>query len=105
MTVHADFMAAVKSVREAMRKKARLAQAYQSVWDSPDGKLVFNDLFGKAGLLTTREAPSDADTRSYEAGQRSFGVHMIERLRWSEAQLLAMARRQTDDSIEAMDGD
>lgn len=103
MSAGGDLMAAIRNTRAAMRKKARLAGAYQRLWDDPDGKLVFNDLLGRAGLLTTHEAPCDPDTRSFEAGQRSMGVHIVQRLRWSEAELVAMARRQTEESIEMME--
>ena len=105
MSLHEDALSAIKNLRSSMRRSARLARAYQHVWSTPEGQIVFNDLFGISGLLLDRQAPCDPDTRSADAGARGVGIHILQRLRWSEGELVALARQHTADRLAEAETD
>lgn len=86
----------------AFRRRARRAQAYRAVYDSPEGKFVIDDLLRKAGIFET--APDPADSRFYE-GRRSVALDILAELRWSESEMVALAERTTTDTLSALGGD
>ena len=100
MTLNRDVLETVRRAGAVVRRRASRARAYTHIWDSPEGKIVFHDIFSKAGLLTDMGAPSSADDRSYAAGQRSIAIHILERLRWSEGELVRLSRQQTAQALD-----
>lgn len=75
----------------------KLLRAYDGVFrDHPAGRIVLADLLGAGGLLTVGHIAGDAQSAVYADGRRSLALHVLERLRWSEAELIQLAMRQGD---------
>lgn len=95
-------MAAITSrVSDALTRKRRLADAYQRVFGSDDGRMVLTDLLRHGGLLETSHEPGDPCTTAFNEGRRSMACEILAQLRWSEAdaQHIALeqeARRRAD---------
>lgn len=85
----------------AMAKaKLSLANAYQTVYESPDGRLVMLDIMREARILSVAHVDGDPGASSFNDGARSIGLYICERLRWSEGELIELARQQTSDQLE-----
>ena len=83
----------------ALRRRARLGRAYHAVFGSPEGKLVLADLLGAAGMLETSHMPGDSCGTAFQEGRRSLGLHVLDHLRWTETELLRLARERTSDRL------
>jgi hypothetical protein len=93
-----------KSARAAMLK-ARFAdaRAYEQVFASPDGKRVLYDILRAGGLLTISHVPGDPYSTEWNDGRRSLALHIVDQLRWNEAELVKLAQMQTDEDVGMMD--
>lgn len=80
----------------AFRRQAVLADAYHEVYASPAGQLVIHDILKDAGLLVVAADPTDS--RFYD-GKRAVALHVVNRLRWSEAMLVELAKRTTEETL------
>lgn len=80
-------------------KRKELAHAYATTFNSPGGKIVLQDLLRKAGLLEVAHEPGDAHTTAWRDGRRSMALEIIEALRWTEGELVALAQEQTAEQI------
>lgn len=96
-----DIARVIKTANSVLRRRARLAQSYMRLFEDPDGKVVLNDIFSTCGILKDITPPATDDERSYAAGQRSIAIHIIERMRWSEGELVRLAQQQAQDEYEA----
>jgi hypothetical protein len=83
-------------------KRARL---YGQVFSSPEGKLVLLELLRECGLLECALELGDPNTTAFNVGKQAIGQHLLQNLRYSEGELLALARAQTTTEIvEAREG-
>ncbi len=89
---------------EALRARRRLAHAYRDCFEAPAGRLVLADLLRQSGILEVSHAPGDAYETAYREGRRSMALELLNRLRWTEMELLALARERTSETLAAMEG-
>lgn len=88
-----------------MTTKARLkqrladARAYEQVFASPEGQRVLYDLLRAGGVLQTSLVPGDPQGTAFNDGRRSMALHIIDQLRWSEAELAKLAMMQNDEDM------
>lgn len=95
----------VDQIKRRMKFQAQLAHDYRDTFErNPSGAAVLRDILRACGVLTVIEPPADADERSFAAGKRAIGIGIINRLRWSEAELVRLAREQVDDRLAQGDG-
>lgn len=80
-------------------KRRALAEAYHDVFAGPGGDLVLNDLMRAGGVLETSFVPGEPDSTSYNEGRRSMVLHVLDILRWSEGQIIALAEARTTETI------
>jgi hypothetical protein len=85
--------------------KARLAdaRAYEQVFASPDGQRVLYDILRAGGILTISHVPGDPYSTEWNDGRRSLAMHIIDQLRWNEAELVKLAQMQNDEAVGMMD--
>lgn len=94
-------------LRNALARMGRAPRAYQDVFASPAGEIVLRDLARVTGVLEVGTVPGDAIMSAFNDGRRAVFLHVARQLRWTEAQVLAMARQAADgavaDAMEAED--
>lgn len=79
----------------AFRARTRRAQVYRTVYASPEGKIMIEDLLKKGGIL---EAAPAEDSRFYE-GRRSLALEILNELRWSESEMVHLAEETTTRTL------
>ncbi len=85
------------------RKQVAIGEAYARAFGAPEGRVVLTDILRECGLLEAGYAAGMSATDAVHAdGRRTIGLKIIERLRWSEAELLALAQERTAEEIEAV---
>jgi hypothetical protein len=97
-----DIETARKSIAQALqgfRRRAAVSQAYHAVYATEDGRRVLFDLMRRAGMLET--APDPSDSRFYE-GRRSLALEIVKELRWTEAEMMALAEASTREELERL---
>jgi hypothetical protein len=80
---------------DAELAKAQLALigAYRELFENhPAGRMVLTDLLREGGVLSISFQPGDPHATAFNDGKRAMALHVMERLRWSEGQLLQLAR-------------
>lgn len=91
--------AKARAVVAFAKARLKLASAYQSVYASPDGAAVINDILREAGILSVSHVEGDPGTSAFNDGKRALALYVVQRLRWSEGELVALARAQTTDDL------
>jgi hypothetical protein len=79
------------------KKRAMLLHAYaQTFVHSPAGEIVLLDLLREGGILSVSYQAEDPHQTSFNEGRRSMALTILERLRWTEGDLmqLALARNE-----------
>jgi hypothetical protein len=84
---------------KAFQSRAAISQAYHAVYDTPAGRTMIHDLMLKGGILETSIDASDS--RFYE-GRRSLALEICRELRWSESEMIALARETTKEDLERL---
>ncbi len=88
---------------EMFRRRVSLAHAYHEVFEgTPAGRMVLGDLLRAAGMLETSAVPGDSHMTHFREGRRSVGLHVLDRLRWREGELLKLAEEKTNDRLAAV---
>jgi hypothetical protein len=82
------------------RHKA-VRSAYQTVFATPEGKLVLTDLLQKAAMLETSMVAGDPHMTAFREGRRSLGNDIIHALRWTEGEMMQLALQRTSDQLQA----
>ena len=80
--------------------RTALARAYREVFAGSAGHLVLTDLLRSAGVLEVATVRGDPAMTHFNDGRRSLGLLLIERLRWSEGELLKLAEDRARASAE-----
>lgn len=80
----------------------RLAEAYRSVFTGPDGETVLHDLLREAGVLSDG-FDGDTGLMAYNEGRRSLALHILNKLRWTEPHMVALAARRADETVTNME--
>jgi hypothetical protein len=97
-----DLETARKSITNALqgfRRRAAISHAYHNVYATPEGQTVLHDLMRRGGILET--SPLSEDSRFYE-GRRSLALEIVKELRWTEAEMIALARETTKEDMERL---
>lgn len=82
---------------DALRQRAQITGAWRAIERTPEGKRVIADLMRATGVLAETHVPGDSHESAHRAGARSIGLHVIDRLRWTETDLLRLAQARADD--------
>ena len=87
------------------RRKRALRAAYHTVFGSPDGRLVLDDILQGAGVLQTSFVEGDAHSTSFNEGARRLALKILDRLSWSEGELRKLGERITANRLQTMSAD
>jgi hypothetical protein len=87
----------------AWRRRVRLNRAYRALFDSVDGALVLQDLLQRGGVLATSVTGAGADDVHFREGRRSLALDILSELRWSEMEVLQLAREKTGEQLSTFD--
>lgn len=82
-------------VRTRVKRRA-LHEHYRSVFDSPSGRIVLNDLVMKAGVMMTHEGWTP-DQLQYKTGDRDRVLYILGMLRIEPPALQQLAEREVFD--------
>lgn len=84
----------------------RMPRAYQRVFYTDDGAQVLRDLAREANALSTSMHAGDPQITAFQEGKRAMFLHIVDKLRWTERDLIKLAEaaardRQEDQTDEA----
>lgn len=77
-----------------LRPRLAVNAAYRAVFESPEGDKVLRDLMQRGGLLETSVVEGDAGLTHFKEGRRSLVLDIMSELRWTEADILKLARQR-----------
>lgn len=100
-----DLRAQFNSVKRMVQRRTAMARAYQDLLGSHEGEPVLFDILRECGLLVTSHVEGDVNTTAYNEGKRAIGLFILNRLRWSEMEMLALARAQTNEALNEAEGE
>jgi hypothetical protein len=85
---------------EKQRKyREALLRAYHQIFEEhPAGRMVLLDLLREGGVLAINFVAGDAHHTAWNDGRRSLALTVLERLRWSEGQMLQLAQMNQDEA-------
>lgn len=72
-----------------------VARAYRRLWETEDGKVVFNDLLkfsGFFGVTVPNQGRITSETVLYSEGQRATGARIVEFLRLSSQDMMELQK-------------
>ena len=81
------------------QRRLEMASAYQEVFAAPRGPVVLRDIIAAGGYLNEDVEPMSGEDALYRAGRRSIVAHILNRLRWSESELLQLGQKITYDEL------
>lgn len=73
--------------------------AYAAAFGTPEGRAVLADLMRASGVLAVSHTPGDSHETAYAEGRRSVGLHIINMMKWNEAELLHLARERRREML------
>jgi hypothetical protein len=82
------------------KRQLTVFQAYHRTLDNPDGQLVVTDILIAGGLLESSHTLGDAYDTAFREGRRSMALHVIDRLRWSNTEIVKLANEQTAQTLD-----
>lgn len=82
------------------QRQLELADAYQRVFQTPDGQKVLRDQIRRGGFLDVDSELSGEDAL-FRAGRRSMIAETLQILRWSASELAALGEELTYDELMA----
>lgn len=82
------------------RRARGIADAYRRLYRTPDGKAVIDDILRDAGIFDVSTVRGDPYMTHFNDGRRAVGLGVIEKMRWSEPELIALAEERTRQDIE-----
>ncbi len=97
-------MSPLDALGRALRRQ-RIGAAYRQVFGTPEGKVVLRDLLGTAGVLAVSHEPGDSHHTAFVDGRRSMGLEIMQRMRWTEGELNALAAERTAERLAIGAGD
>ena len=86
-----------------LHRRYALATAYSRAFGSPEGQLVLRDLLREGGMLSVSHVEGDAHSTAFNDGKRALALHIVQRLRWSEGELLQLGQELAADTLAGME--
>jgi hypothetical protein len=81
----------LRKVFDQWKRERATASAYKRVFESPEGEIVLRDLITEGGLLSVSHVSGDSHDTAFNDGKRALALHIFQRLRWSEPELVKIA--------------
>lgn len=92
------------SILDVFKRRVSLAHAYRETWESPVGRIVLLDLLREGGVLETSVVDDGSGfMTNFKEGRRSLATHIMDRLRWQEGELVALAAERTAERLAQSD--
>lgn len=82
----------------------RVPRAYQRLFETDNGATVLRDLAQEAGALQTSMHAGDPHLTSFNEGKRALFLHIVQKLRWNERDVLRLAESVAADRVEQEEG-
>jgi hypothetical protein len=99
-----SYYEAAKAVVMMARRRLAIASDYHTVYGTPEGERMIHDILREAGLLSVGHVAGDPGSSTFADGKRAVGLAVIQRLRWSEGELVKLARQQTAAELDDGEG-
>ena len=80
-----------------VKRSVAVGKVYQSLFGTPDGRLVLVDLMKEAGMLEVGSL--DPYEGPYQTGRRSMVLHIMAKLRMDYERLLELSQERPVDEI------
>jgi hypothetical protein len=84
-----------------LQRRLEMANAYQAVFDGPQGQRVLRDILHAGGVLNVAYTEGDSGGTHFNDGKRALALHILDRLRWSEGELLQLGQEVTFEELTA----
>lgn len=88
------------SIARMIDRIGRVPRAYRSVFETDAGAIVLRDLAKFAGALETSVEAGDPQMTAFQEGRRAVFLHIAEKLRWNERDLLKLAEASAAAAAE-----
>jgi hypothetical protein len=89
----------IRAISDHARAQGKICGAYNATYESPDGRAMILDMLREAGVLSVAQVAGDPGTSAFNEGKRALGLHILQRLRWSESEIVELARQQTTEML------
>lgn len=93
-----------KAVIKIAKQRMQTAGDYHTVYNMAEGERMILDMLRESGVLSVAHVSGDPGTSAFNDGKRAMGLYLIGKLRWSEGQLVKLARMQTADELNEGEG-
>ncbi len=80
-------------------KKFETVKAYKKVFESPEGKLILQDLVRECGLLNNSYR-GDTDDLLFNEGKRNVGLYILANINVDLVKLTELARQSQEKNDE-----
>lgn len=97
-----DLRSQAASLLRGLNRQRRIADDYRHVFTQPEGERVLLDLMRRSGVLSVAHVEADSHSTAFNDGKRALLLEILRLLRWSEAQLLELAKQQQDNDFREM---
>jgi hypothetical protein len=84
-------------VRDMVRNRAMIHQAYQSVFNTPDGQVVLKHILRIGKVTTPTFVAGDPHMTSFNEGQRRLALSILRFVRKNHDELLQEIERGIED--------
>ncbi len=86
-----------------LQREKVIAGAYQRLFETPEGQIVLRDLLRAGGILSVSHVAGAPDDSAFNDGRRSLALHVLDRLRWSEGEMVKLALERTAERLSQGD--
>lgn len=93
-----------KAIVNMAKRRLAVTGAYHTVYSTPEGAMMIHDLLREAGVLSVGHVAGDPASSQFNEGKRALGLHILQRLRFSEGALVKLAQLQGNQEIEEGEG-
>ena len=81
------------------RKQLKRLEAYHSVFTSPNGKIVLNDMMKAHFVLQTTHVPMDAVATAHNEGERNAVIRILSILKVTPQKMQRMMEEASEENI------
>lgn len=92
------------AIARAYDRMARVPLAYQRAFRTDDGARVLRDLAKEAGILAVVTVAGDPGLTHFNDGKRALFLHIVQKLRWRESDVMKLAEAMADEQAEHQEG-
>lgn len=79
--------------------RAALGEAYRRLYETPDGKLVLDDIMAQGMVIDDVFVGGATDVTAYNAGRRALALHVLRATQGGLSELVALELQRQSESM------